>query len=48
MYFVFVTVDALVYLGYLIPKIWQILKHFSGAFRRAQTLKLLGVVELCR
>ena len=28
---------------FLIPKIWQILKHFSRAFCRAQTLKLLGV-----
>ena len=24
-------------------KIWQILKHFAGTFRRAQTLKLRGV-----
>ena len=26
-----------------IYKIWQILKHFAGTFRRAQTLKLGGV-----
>ena len=25
------------YLGFLTPKIWQILKCFSGAFRRVQT-----------
>ena len=25
-------------------KIWQILKRFDGTFRRAQTLKLAGVV----
>ena len=30
-------------MGFPIPKIWQILKRFSGAFRRAQVLKLLGV-----
>ena len=32
------------YLGFLIQKIWQILTCFSGTFRRAQTLKLLGVM----
>ena len=31
-------------LGFRIYKIWQILKHFAGTFRRAQTLKLGGVV----
>ena len=31
------------YLGFRIPKIWQILKRFTGTFRRAQTLKLGGV-----
>ena len=31
------------YLGFLGPKIWKILKLFPGYFRRAQTLKLLGV-----
>ena len=30
-------------LGFHIYKIWQILKHFAGNFRRAQTLKLGGV-----
>ena len=30
-------------MGFLIPKIYQILKHFSRNFHRAQTLKLLGV-----
>ena len=29
--------------GFLIYKIWQILKHFAGTFRPAQTLKLGGV-----
>ena len=31
-------------LGFHIYKIWQILKRFAGTFRRAQTLKLGGVV----
>ena len=31
-------------LGFCIYKIWQILKRFAGTFRRAQTLKLGGVV----
>ena len=31
-------------LGFLIYKIWQILKCFAGIFRRAQTLKLWGVI----
>ena len=35
------------YLNFLIPKIWQILKRFSGAFRHAQTLKLRGVSAVC-
>ena len=26
--------------GFLIPKVWQILKRFAGTFRRAQTIKL--------
>ena len=30
-------------LGFRIYKIWQILKHFAGTFRQAQTLKLGGV-----
>ena len=30
-------------MSFLIPKIWQIVKRFSGAFRQAQTPKLLGV-----
>ena len=25
------------YMGFRIPKVWQILKHFTGAFHRAQT-----------
>ena len=33
------------YLGFLIPKIWQNLKHFSVAFYQAQTLKLRGVLS---
>ena len=33
------------YLGFHIPKIWQILKYLFGAFRQTQTLELLGVVE---
>ena len=32
-------------LGFCIYKIWQILKHFAGTFRRAQTLKLGGVAQ---
>ena len=28
------------YMGFRIPKVWQILKHFAGTFRQAQTLKL--------
>ena len=31
-------------LGFHIYKIWQILKRFDGTFRRAQTLKLGGVL----
>ena len=31
------------YMGFLITKVWQILKCFSRAYRQAQTLKLLGV-----
>ena len=27
-------------------EIWQILKRFAGTFRRAQTLKLGGVLEV--
>ena len=34
------------YLGFLIPKIWQILKHFSGPFRQVHTLKLLGMASV--
>ena len=30
-------------LGFHTYKIWQILKRFTGTFRRAQTLKLGGV-----
>ena len=33
-------------MGFLIHKIWQILKRFARIFRRAQTLKLGGVIEL--
>ena len=33
-------------LGFHIYKIWQILKRFAGTFRRAQSLKLGGVIEL--
>ena len=33
-------------LSFCIHKIRQILKHFSRAFRRAQTLKLFGVNTL--
>ena len=33
-------------MGFRIPKIWQILKHFAGTFRQAQTLKLRGVSRL--
>ena len=32
-------------LGFCIYKIGQILKRFAGRFRRAQTLKLGGVIE---
>ena len=35
-------------LGFRIYKIWQILKRFAGTFRRAQTLKLGGVMSCCR
>ena len=31
-------------LGFRIYKIWQILKPVTGTFRRAQTLKLGGVI----
>ena len=31
-------------MGFSIYKIWQILKGFAGTFRRAQTLKLGGVI----
>ena len=31
-------------LGFHIYKIWQILKRFDGTFRRAQILKLGGVL----
>ena len=31
-------------LGFRIYIIWQILKRFAGTFRRAQTLKLGGVL----
>ena len=30
------------YMSFHIPKVWQILKHFAGIFRRARTLKLWG------
>ena len=30
-------------MGFCIPKVWQILKHFSGTFCQAQTQKLRGV-----
>ena len=30
-------------LGFHMYKIWEILKRFTGTFRRAQTLKLGGV-----
>ena len=29
--------------GFHIPKIWHILKHFTGIFRQAQTIKFWGV-----
>ena len=32
-------------LGFGIYKLWQILKHFAGTFRPAQTLKLGGVTH---
>ena len=32
-------------LDFRIYKIWQILKHFAGTFRRAQTLKSGGVIH---
>ena len=35
------------HLGFLIPKIWQILKCFSRHFHQAQTVKLLGVKIKC-
>ena len=31
-------------LGFCMYKLWQILKRFAGTFRRAQTLKLGGVL----
>ena len=31
------------YVGFLMSKVWQILKHFDGTFHWAQTLKLWGV-----
>ena len=31
------------YMGFLMSKLWQILKHLSGTFHRAKTLKLWGV-----
>ena len=34
-----------IYMGFLIPKVWQILKHFAVHFHWAQTLKLWGVVQ---
>ena len=33
------------YMGFRIPKVWQILKHFTGIFHWAQTLKLWGVIQ---
>ena len=33
------------YMGFRIPKVWQILKHFAGTFHWAQTLKLWGVTR---
>ena len=33
------------YMCFHIPKLWQILKRFAGTFRRAQTLKLRGVIS---
>ena len=38
--------EKLAYLGFLIHKIWQILKHFTGTFRQALTLKLGGVSSI--
>ena len=32
-------------LGFRIYKIWQILKHFIGTFRWAQTMKIGGVMR---
>ena len=34
------------FMGFCIPKVWQILKHFAGTFRQAQTLKLWGVSDI--
>ena len=31
------------YVGFLMSKVWQILKRFAGTFCQAQTLKLWGV-----
>ena len=31
------------YVGFLISKVWQILKRFAGTFYQAQTLKFWGV-----
>ena len=36
------------YMDFLMSKVWQILKHFAGTFRRAQTLKLWGVATRCQ
>ena len=33
------------YMGFLIPKVWQILKCFAGAFHQAQTSYFWGVTE---
>ena len=34
-----------IYKGFLMSKVWQILKHFAGTFHQAQTLKLRGVLH---
>ena len=33
------------YVGFLIPKVWQILKHFVGAFHQAQTSYFWRVIS---
>ena len=33
------------YMGFLIPKVWQILNHFAGAFHQAQTSYFWGVSQ---